>query len=428
MTLRIDPEQRFTCHSCGRCCRRWDVLVTEAERDTYVKRGVARWFRETGNETEGTDRDPFEAVPGWHGYYRIRSRADGACGFLSNDDRCRIHEEHGAAAKPLTCRMFPFKFHPTAGGVTVTASFGCPTIVANRGELVSSDASRHSLEGYGAALKPPLTARQAAQREFVAERSIDNRSLHILRESLLRILSRADDPSTRHGDNSGARSGPGGLDLRVNVQRIAQLLDDLSRRRVVNLSSEDFAEYIKLTAPYAASSANAVAPAPPGRIGRLMQFGFLYLVAATRYGIDHRGDSPWSIRLGRLRMLAHFHRLAPPTDRVNVRVLKRRVDLNAPEIQPVAYHYLRASIEALGARERPILDDFAIAVSCLNAACALAIMNTHATGRPIDRKGFSDALMESVDVLHADDRGLLGWALPRLAAQVEALNVLSAST
>ena len=60
--------------------------------------------------------------------------------------------------------------------------------------------------------------------------------------------------------------------------------------------------------------------------------------------------------------------------------------------------------------------------------CALAVMNAHASGRAIDREIFSDALMESVDVLHADDRGLLGWALPRLAAGVEALNVLSADT
>ena len=413
MTLRIDPEQRFTCHSCARCCRRWEVLVTAAERDAYAKRGVARWFRDTGSDSEGTDRDPFEAVPGWRGYYRIRTRADGACGFLSSGERCRIHEELGAAAKPLTCRMFPFKFHPTAGGVTVTASFGCPTIVANRGELVSSGPGRRWLETTYTDLAAPSRRPIAKSREFVAGRSIDTASVHIIREALLRMLIRADE---------------GAIDLRANVQRIARLLDDLSRRRVVNLPDEDFAEYIKLTAPYAASSTNPVTPVPPGRIGRLMQFGFLYLVAATRYGIDHRGDSPWSIRLGRLRLLAHFHRLAPPTDRVDVRAVKRRVDLNAPEIQPVAYHYLRAAIEALGARERPVLDDFAIAVSCLNAAAALAIMNAHATAQPLDRQSFSDALMESVDVLHADDRGWLGWALPRLAAQVEALNVLSAST
>jgi hypothetical protein len=358
-------------------------------------------------------------VAGWRGYHRIRARADGACGFLSAENRCRLHEQLGETSKPLTCRMFPFKFHPVQASVVVTASFGCPTIVANRGELVSGDAMRRSLEDTWQDHDRPITG-AANRRQFVAGRSIDAPSIRILRESLLRILARADAPSTSLGAG-------GTIDLRANVHRIAQVLDDLTRSRVLRLADADFAEYIKLTLPYAANQpAPSKLPSGGGRIGRLMQFGFLYVVAATRYAIDHRGDTRWSLRIGRLRLLAHFHRLAPAVDRVNVRVLRRqRVDVNAPAIQPVAYHYLRASIEGLGARERPVLDDFAIAVSCLNAACALAVMNAHASGRAIDREIFSDALMESVDVLHADDRGLLGWALPRLAGGVDALHVLA---
>lgn len=392
------------------------MLITDAERDTYLRRGVARWFRETGAGDEGTDRDPFEAVAGWRGYHRIRARADGACGFLSAENRCRLHEELGAASKPLTCRMFPFKFHPVSASVVVTASFGCPTIVANRGELVSGDAMRRELEAtWQDHDRPGIAA--PAKRCFVAGRPIDAPSIRILRESLLRMLARADG---------------GTIDLRANVQRIAQALDDLTRSRVLRLTDADFAEYIKLTLPYAATQPASPKPTSeggPGRIGRLMQFGFLYVVAATRYGIDHRGDSRWSLRIGRLRLLAHFHRLAPAVDRVNVRVLRRhRIDVNDPAIQPVAYHYLRAGIEALGARARPLLDDLAIAVSCLNAAAALAVMNAHASGRAIDRELFSEALMESVDLSHADERGLMGWALPRLAAGVEALNIFSAPT
>ena len=57
--------------------------------------------------------DPFEPIA--HGHFRIRKRADGACGFLSANDRCRIHEELGGEAKPLACRVFPFRFHAVAG-------------------------------------------------------------------------------------------------------------------------------------------------------------------------------------------------------------------------------------------------------------------------------------------------------------------------
>ena len=158
-----------------------------------------------------------------------------------------------------------------------------------------------------------------------------------------------------------------------------------------------------------------------------MQFGFLFVICATRYGIEHRAMSPFARRLAGLRLLAHFHGLAPGVDRVNVRALKnQRIDLNASEIQPVAYHYLRSSIEAIGARERPVVDDFAIAVSCLNAACRLAVMNAHAAGRRVNRDMFSEALMESVDVLQAEGRAAMRWALPRLACGVEALRACGA--
>ncbi len=170
--------------------------------------------------------------------------------------------------------------------------------------------------------------------------------------------------------------------------RIAQALDDLTRSRVLRLADADFAEYIKLTLPFAAAAGTPVAAVKPGAIGRLMQFGFLY----------RRGGHQVRDRASRrLAMVASPGTPAPARalspagagrrSRQRAACCAGRVDVNAPAIQPVAYHYLRASIEALGARDRPMLDDFAIAVSCLNAACALAVMNAHASGRAIDRDG-----------------------------------------
>lgn len=404
------PSQRFTCSQCGRCCRRWDVFVTDTERKTLTQRHAARLFRENAETSEGTAHDPFEPVSGWGGFYRIRARPDGACGFLSEQNRCRLHEEMGAASKPLTCRMFPFTFYPAPASTIATASFGCPTILENRGEPVGEGASRRALESlrdeWSDASQPTAPARQ-----FVAGRSIDAPSLNILRENLLRLLARADG---------------GTIDLRANLRRIANALEDLTRSRVLQLSDADFAEYIKLTLPYAAAATTTAPERSPGRIGRLMQFGFLYAVTASRHGIDHRRASGFTRRVDALHLLLHFHGLAPGLDRVNVRALKTaRVDINAPEIQPVAYHYLRASLEAIGARPRPILDDLAISVSCLNAACGIAVMNAHHAGVAIDRRIFSEALMESVDLLQAGGSGVLEWSLPRLAAGVAAFDMAS---
>src|SRR6187397_1322257 len=137
--LRHLAEQRFTCQQCGRCCRRgWDIAVTASEAEGYRRAGAGAWFTEDEEGAVATTADPFEPIAGHAGHLRIRKRADGACGFLSPDNRCRIHEQLGGARKPLTCRLFPFRFHPVEGKAVVSASFCCPTIVANEGEPVSA--------------------------------------------------------------------------------------------------------------------------------------------------------------------------------------------------------------------------------------------------------------------------------------------------
>ena len=133
VALRHYAEQRFTCAPCGRCCRRgWDIAITAAEVEGYRTAGAAAWYS-TEDVAEGTEAaEPFEPLTGQPGHFRIRKRADGACGFLSAENRCRIHEQLGGARKPLTCRLFPFRFHPVEGKAVVSASFCCPTIVASQ--------------------------------------------------------------------------------------------------------------------------------------------------------------------------------------------------------------------------------------------------------------------------------------------------------
>ena len=61
------------------------------------------------------------------------------CVFLNlSNGRCRIHEQFGAAAKPLGCRVFPFQISETfAGEASVVGRFDCPTVLQNLGELHS---------------------------------------------------------------------------------------------------------------------------------------------------------------------------------------------------------------------------------------------------------------------------------------------------
>jgi Fe-S-cluster containining protein len=397
--LRLDPAQRFSCSQCGRCCRGFDVVVTAAEIDRYRRKGAAAWFR--GDDAEAGD--PFEAVPSAPALQRIRQRADGACGFLSADNRCRIHEELGAAHKPLTCRLFPFALHAAVDGVVVTASFNCPTIAANEGALITDASSRGSLESLRKEwfASHPSTP---APLELVKGRSMSTRSLLLLRQNLQVML--AADPA----------------DLRSGIRRIAIVLDDLTRSRVRALADADFAEYVSLTVPHAATKRDTAQPGrDAGVVARMLQYGFLYAVAATRDDIAHRNQSRAQSRLRRLQLLAHFHGLAPGLGGVNVKALKRqRVDINHDEIRPIAFHYLRSTIETLGATGRPVVDELSMAASYLNAACALAGMKADAAGATVDRGVFIEALTEAADVSHAQHR-LLDRILVHFSSGTDAL-------
>lgn len=406
-SYRIDQQQRFTCSQCGRCCHRFDVVVSQAEIDLYRRKGAASWFRESDG-AEAT-ADPFEPIPQMPGLQRIRKRDDRACGFLSPDNRCRIHEELGHDRKPLSCRMFPYSFHTAADGAVVTASFACPTIIANEGDSVTTPASRAAID----TLRKEWSATPqlpAAPLEFVTGRGMDTRTARVLRENLLLLLKR-DAP-----------------DIRDNISAIANVLEDLTRPKVLSLADADFAEYVALTLPFAAAKAAVPARLPAGRIARLLQYGFIFMVTATRAMVERRGQSNLHKRIVSVRLLAHFHGLAPGIDRVDVTALKRgAVDINAADIRPIVFHYLRSTFETLGARRRPLLDEIAIACSHLNAACALAVMNADAAGRRVDRQVFIDALMESSDLAHAGGSQLFDWAAQKLAAGTAALRQLAVS-
>jgi hypothetical protein len=380
------------------------VVVSEAEVDLYRKRNAAAWFRDT-NGAEGEGGEPFEPFPGQAGFHRIRQRADGACGFLSRENRCRIHEAIGANKKPLTCRIFPYAFHAAADGVVVTASFGCPTIVSNQGQPVGEGQSLIAIES----LREEWFTRhpsRSAPLQLVSGRTMDTRSGRVLRENLLLMLKRESN------------------DIRDNLRRIAHTLDDLTRSRVLTLSDHDFAEYVSLTVPHAAQQPDAPASEPgakAGWIARLLQYGFLFTVTAVRAELEEPGQSRWGLRLRRLQLLAHFHGLAPGRDRVNVKALRRQhLDLNDPEILPIVFHYLRSTLETLGAHHRPIVDELSLAVSYLNAACALAVMNADAAGRTVNGAIFSEALMEASDVSHTRNAAL-EWVLNRFSGGTEAL-------
>jgi Fe-S-cluster containining protein len=408
--LRFDANQHFTCRQCGRCCRGWDVPVTASEVEAYRKVNVARLFRERDGGEEGTSVEPFVPVPGRTGHYRIRKRPDGTCGFLSPAGLCRIHEELGARRKPLACRLFPFRLHPSDGAPLLTASFSCPTIVANAGTSLGDQ-----LEGLSVLRKDWQQQFDEAvpERRFVAGRPVAGAVVGTLRLILRRML-----------DRPGANGGP---DLRANVARMAATLDDLTRWRVVRLPAEGFAEYLELTGGFAASSPSPALARAPSRLARLLFRGLLLAVAAAR--LQARGPKSGlrlGLRLRLLRLAAHLHGLGPATEEVDLRAAGRsRLDLNEADVRGLVYHYLRSTLETLGTGRRPVMEELSLAIALLNAGTVLAAMRAGREGRTlIAVADLTAGLTEASDLQHAEG-GVLSPLLATLAGGVESLHAFA---
>lgn len=413
--LRFDAEQRFSCRQCGRCCRRgWDIALSAGEVASYRKVGAARWYREREDGPEGAAAEPFEAIASQPGLSRIRKRADGACGFLSDEGRCRIHEELGAERKPLSCRLFPFRLHPSDGPTLLTASFSCPTVAANLGAPLTEQADELS-RLHKAWFRENVTPAPPALA-YVSGRSLAGASLGALRRALREMLDRP------------VRDGR--PDLRANLARMAATLEDLARHRVARLPAAAFAEYLELTATYAARTEKSVASRAPSRLARLLFRGFVFLVEAARVQLEDGRQS--GLRLGlRLRLaalLAHCHGLWPPADGVDFAAARRaRVNLADPAVHVLVHHYLRAQIEALGSGRRPVLDELGVAVALLNVALLLAAMRAGRDGRPTaDASDLMAGLTEAADLAHAEPEGALGSILATLAGGVDALDLFAA--
>ncbi|MBI3927490.1 MAG: YkgJ family cysteine cluster protein [Armatimonadetes bacterium] len=147
MQLILPVGQRFECADCDRCCRPdWNVEVDATAR--FRMRGS--YLPLKVQQEKGIE--PFVEEDG---LLRLGRHDDGACVFLE-DKLCAIHREHGARAKPRSCRQFPFLFRVTPAGIVVGTSFYCPSIRENTGRPIES--YRQELEGLARELRLEETA------------------------------------------------------------------------------------------------------------------------------------------------------------------------------------------------------------------------------------------------------------------------------
>lgn len=132
---------RFDCSGCGNCCLQWPVPLTGADVAEIERRSYL----------QGTS--PIKRLP--HGLVNMQSfthslekKADGRCIFLNDENRCKLHLEHGEESKPAMCRLFPYTFSSTPEGICASVSFASTGVLFNAGRLLSEqiDVLRQSYE------------------------------------------------------------------------------------------------------------------------------------------------------------------------------------------------------------------------------------------------------------------------------------------
>jgi lysine-N-methylase len=284
--------QNWECHHCSDCCR-IEAPVSDSEKERLEQLGLA-------GEPDMAPGPWFERK-GWGrvGRWVLKRRADGRCVFLSDANRCRLHERFGAEAKPFVCRLFPYLLIPAGDHWRVGLHYACPSAAENKGPPLrqrESDLLRLALlleqhvgRSADSAPPPPLQAGQP-----------------VAWPDLLRIVQALVDIVQDRGGR-----------LEWRLRRCLALARLCRQARLENLRGGKLSEFLKVIRP-ALDGEVPPCPAevpPPGWIGRVLFRTLLAIFARRDLGL-YRGPATRS-RLGRLRAGWRFVRGCGPVPRVN---------------------------------------------------------------------------------------------------------------
>lgn len=120
------PELNYDCVQCGKSCGGWRVLVDDASRKRLEQTELAR----------RAPYPPFVECP--DGLFRMGFTPENHCVFQRVDRLCSVHAELGEAAKPRTCRQYPFFLVETPDGPFVGLSFCCTAVQLQAGRPASA--------------------------------------------------------------------------------------------------------------------------------------------------------------------------------------------------------------------------------------------------------------------------------------------------
>lgn len=118
---------RLRCDGNGSCCTTYASIPFTQDECRRAEAAVPEVVEELGRHSRrflpvhGAEPATLMAV----------TTQDGACVFLGDDGRCRVHARAGAAAKPRGCRSFPAQLVDDGEAVRVSVTVECPCVLSS---------------------------------------------------------------------------------------------------------------------------------------------------------------------------------------------------------------------------------------------------------------------------------------------------------
>ena len=117
---------RHDCDCCGRSCEGHLVGPIEPEESVQLQERLVELRRNSENGAHGpADGDAVVEIEFEGETKSVLNFPDGVCIFLDEKKTCRLHARWGPLAKPLPCRMFPFRMVRTETGTRTVISPRC---------------------------------------------------------------------------------------------------------------------------------------------------------------------------------------------------------------------------------------------------------------------------------------------------------------
>lgn len=115
--LVLSGMVNFQCKMCGHCCKGWNIFINKAK---YQK------LQEVVDNKLLNDK--VQILPGENKQGEHAKIADqsSSCGFLEEDNLCRIHRNYGLEYLPDVCTIFPRRIFITPRGLEISVVFSCP--------------------------------------------------------------------------------------------------------------------------------------------------------------------------------------------------------------------------------------------------------------------------------------------------------------